>query len=71
MNYAVMRMTELRLAGYSGVIDRLPDTYPEFLLLTSTAGRREPSAEQRARGCTVQLRGPAIPHRAYGTIGLP
>jgi hypothetical protein len=52
MHYAVTRLTELRLSRSAG-LNRPPDTYAEFLLLTSTTWRREPSAEQRGRGCTA------------------
>ncbi len=55
MNDAVIRLTYLRLSHATGLAGRLPDSYAEFLLLTSTARRREPSARQRALGCAVRL----------------
>ena len=47
MHQAVTGLTELRLLRATGTADRVPDTYAEFLLLTSAAGLHEPSAWER------------------------
>jgi hypothetical protein len=53
MHYAVTRLTELRLLHATGLAGRLPDSYAEFLLLTSAVRRHEPSARERAGGCAA------------------
>lgn len=56
MNYAMKRITQLRLAydRYLNQPDAAPDTYAEFLLRTSSPLRREPSADQREAGRLVR-----------------
>ena len=53
MHYAVTRLTELRLSHPTGLADRVPDSYAEFLLLTSAVRQHEPSARERTGGCGV------------------
>jgi hypothetical protein len=54
MNYAAARALELKLTRDLGLGDRVPATCAEFLLLTATPSRHEPSAERRAQGRPVR-----------------
>ena len=56
MNYALKRITQLRLAydRYSDEPNAGPDNYAEFLLRTSSPLRHEPSADQRDAGRLVR-----------------
>jgi hypothetical protein len=55
MNYAVRRLTELRMSRELGFgDDEAPATYTEFLLRTSVARVHEPSAGRRAAGRPVR-----------------
>jgi hypothetical protein len=47
LNYAVTRLTELRMTTELGHGDRAPDTYAEFLLRTSVTSVHEPPARTK------------------------
>jgi hypothetical protein len=47
MNYAAERAIELKMVHDAGLGDRVPDTFEEFLLVTSGTIRHEPPVRRR------------------------
>ena len=54
MHHATTVASTLMLSYGLAESDKAPDTYREFLLRVSAAGRQEPSARQRAAGHRVK-----------------